>query len=330
MSHPSVSITLKNIASSCNVSESTVSLAINKPYKISKQVREQIYYQIKTQGYNKILNKFQHLGLLIPNYPTMYQNEFYNDVIYGAIRKAAKHNLQLRILDNFDMDYSEIYDIQGILTIGKTPDKYYDRALKYSIPILNCGHPSATQTEIPSIYIERIAATKMMAEFVLNCGHRRIAVLLGDTPNEVIQQEFLQAIAQTIPTFDPQLVFQADYDNLQTIEIAWNKIISQNPKVTAIMCVNDLTAYYLYMMARKYNKRIPDDISITGFDGIHLPRFFEPPMPTLTTAYVDRIALGEQSVEFMKNNFLELLSKTHLTIKISANLLIGNSVARIS
>jgi DNA-binding LacI/PurR family transcriptional regulator len=120
-------------------------------------------------------------------------------------------------------------------------------------------------------------------------------------------------------------VFVADYEHLQTVDIVWSKILSSKPKYTAIMCVNDLIAYYVYELAERDHINIPEDISVTGFDGITFPRFVLPPQPSLTTAKGDRVYLGRKSVELL----LDLKPSELEHILLPSEIIVGKSVKRI-
>lgn len=320
--------TLKEIANLCKVSESTVSLALNKPYKISEQVRTKIYTLIQKEGYSKLTNKIQNIGILVSNLAHMCSNEFYGDVIQGVLAAASESNLQIRFLTNLDIDYYCIHNLQGFIFIGKQPNEYYEKLIKYSVPVVACGSPPNEDLAVTSVYIEREEVGGMLANYLVSCGHRNIGVLLGDHPNEYINTEFLRGIIKNNPYFKEEMVFVADYDNYDTVEIVVNQIMSHTPHITAVICGNDLLAYYFYRFAERYDLTIPADMSITGFDAIKLPRYLNNPSPALTTAAGDMQLLGRKAVELLKDRYLDILGCQQY-IKIPSSLVIGNSVCRL-
>lgn len=320
--------TLKEIANLCDVSESTVSLALNKPYKISTQVRSKIYTLIQKEGYSKLTNKIQNFGIVVSDLAHVCSNEFYGEVIQGILAEAGESNLQTRFLTDLDMDYYSIHNLQGFIFLGKQPDEYYSKLIKYRVPIVSCGSPPHEDIPVTSVYIEREEVGGMLSNYLVSCGHKNIAVLLGDHPNDYINTEFLRGIIKNNPFFKDEMVYVADYDNYDTVEIVVNQIMSHSPHITAVICGNDLLAYYFYRFAERYGLTIPGDISITGFDAIKLPRFINAPTPTLTTATGDKRLLGRKALQILKERYLDLLGCQQY-IKIPSSLVIGGSVGRL-
>lgn len=323
--------TLKQIANQCNVSPSTVSLVLNKPHKISKDIRDKVYDVVIKMGYLKEHHHdLKQIGLVFNNFHKEFFGDFYSEVIYGILQKTAKLNANIRLFTDFDVDYYDIHDLQGLIFVGKTPDIYYEKAVKFKIPFVNCGHPNYRYPEVPTVYLSRTMNTINLVRFILNCGHKNIAYILGERDSkDIIRREFIDAIKENNPYFSPNQVFEANYDDIQTVEIVWNSIISSQPKITAVMCANDLLAYYLYTCARKYNYVIPEDISITGFDGIHFPRHIQEPSPSLTTVIGNRIDLGEKGLELLAGILQGTLPSEKL-ISLDGSLAIKNSVKRIN
>ncbi len=320
--------TLKEIANMCDVSESTVSLALNKPYKISENVRSKIYTIIQKEGYSKLTNKIQNFGILVSDMSHVFSNEYYGEVVQGIMSSASDSGLQARFVTNLDMDYYSIHNLQGFILLGKQPDEYYEKLIKYRVPLVSCGAPPSEDIPVTSVYIEREEVSGMLANYLVSCGHKNIAVLLGDHPNEYMNTEFLRGIIRNNPYFKDDMVYVANCDNYDTVEIVVNQIMSHSPHISAVICGNDLLAYYFYKFAERYNLNIPADISITGFDSVRFPNFVTVPTPKLTTAFGDTQLLGRKSLELLKDRYLDLLGNQQY-IKIPSSLLIGGSVGRV-
>ncbi|MFC1478655.1 LacI family DNA-binding transcriptional regulator [Candidatus Margulisiibacteriota bacterium] len=318
--------TLKDIAKKCGVSTAAVSLALNHPQKISREVREKIYAAIKETGYYKPKDSINRIGVVFNGFRNFYSVEFYNEVIYGVLQKCADLKIDVRIMDHFDVEYSDIHDRQGFVFVGRVPDSFIANALKFKMPFVNAGHPSRSFPDIPCVYYERAEYTKVLVEFLLNCGHKNIALLTSG--NEIIDEEVLTTFAKVNPYFKEEFVFEADVYQIDTAEVILNKLLSFAPKITAVMCTTDLVAYLLYMLADKYKIKIPEDISVTGYDGITLPRFLPNPQPRLATVCTDPAEVGRQSVELLYSMALNLPVESEI-IKLSGVFRPGNSVSRI-
>jgi len=319
--------TLKDIAQYCGVSVSAVCTAINHPHKISKELREKILAKARELNYfaDKTL-KVQKVLLILDNYKNHFYGEYYNDVIFGITQRLSELGLSFRILSDFNVDYTEIYDYNGIIFVGKTPDAFLAKAETYRMPYVLAGHPNANFSA-PSIYQDSANGLQQLGSFIKSCGHKNIAVITGETnQNDIIWNEFMQAIlgkfSQKNLTF-----YQADYSMVQTVEIAFTNVL-QDKKKTLILCSSDLLAYYVYRVARKYKVHIPGDISVTGFDGIFIPRFLDEPQPQLTTIITDRINLGGKAVDLLWQ-LLKEPKKVSLINHLPMQIRIGHSVRRL-
>jgi LacI family transcriptional regulator len=318
--------TLKDIAKVCEVSESTVSLAINKPYKISEKVREKIFIVIQKEGYCKLGSRFQSLGILVSDYKDI-ANTFNSEILEGILSECKNSNIQIRFFTDPETDYENIVNVQAFIFIGKHPKKHYTQILKYKIPIISCGYPPEKEIPITSFYLDHRKVSGMLTNYVVNCGHTKIAVLLDSDPNDFINQEFLKSIIEYNNNFDEKLVFIAENSNYNSVEIIGLKIISETPKITAVICSNDLLAYNFYKLSKKYRVKIPQDISITGFGSISMPKFLNPPEPILTTTTGNMKLIGKEAISLLKTKYPNVLGHQKYNI-VPSNLVIGSSVAR--
>jgi len=319
--------TLKDIARDCGVSVSAVCTAINHPHKISKELREKILNRARELNYfvNKSL-KIQKILLVFENYKNHFYGEYYSDVIFGITQRLSELGLEFRILSDFEIDYSEIYDYAGIIFVGKTPDTFLLRAKQYRMSCVQAGHPNPLATA-PVVYQNSVNGLTQLVEYIKNCGHQDIAVLSGETrPEDVIWSEFFGYIQKEFAAKNIT-VYQADYSLIQSIEIAFTKILRRK-KTTLILCSSDLIAYYVYKAAKKYSINIPKDISVTGFDGVFIPRFVDEPWPKLTTVFSDKVEIGRQSVNLLLD-ILKNPKKVKLLNPLPMQISIGDSVRRL-
>lgn len=319
---------LKNIAEKCGVSISTVSTAINHPHKISPQVREKILDEIKRTGYKIKKDKIKKIGLICNHFENYYFGDFYNEVIFGIMQEAMNQQIDIRILESPITDHSLIHEVNGVIFIGRSYKEDIEKIRKFNIPLVLAGHPNSETPNLPTIYFNRVQNTELLTTFLQNCGHSNIGVIYGETdPNDVIGNEFLDTIKKNLPDIKEDNIFKVNIHEIQTVEITWNKILSKIPKITALMCFSDLIAYYIYKCAQKYNVSIPEDISITGYDGLNIPRYLCTPNPSLTTVYCEKKELGIRSVNYLCK--LIMNETKEKTIQLHGNLVIGDSICRI-
>lgn len=326
-------VTLKDIADRCGVSISAVSLAINKPHKISREQKDKILKVAHELGY--FVNKqptIKKILLVFSNFHNTFFGDYYNRVIYGILENLYKEKVAIQILDDFDkVDYSEVYENNGIIFVGKTPQAFIDRALEFRMPFVLCGHPDSEEKHFSLRFdIERGIAELM--DYIISCGHKKIGLIIRDSSqerdeiNELIMNAYKNGLSENKIPFNPKLIGSCQYSNLHTIETALNKLFDQKP--TVIMCADDHFAYISYRLLKKWGTNIPQDMSITGFDGVDFPEYIEVPQPELTTVFTDQILLGREAIVLLKKIIFNptLEQKLHV---LPIRLHIGSSVSRL-
>jgi DNA-binding LacI/PurR family transcriptional regulator len=147
-------------------------------------------------------------------------------------------------------------------------------------------------TYVKSDYRE---AARDATEYLLSLGHRRVAFFTGD-PTAVIGTERLmgyqQAMAAAGLLIDPSLVRQSGWETRDAYQAALS-FLSERREFTAIVASSDMMAFGILRALRQYRLRVPEDVSVIGFDGINLGAESDPP---LTTIVQDKQALGQGAV----------------------------------
>jgi DNA-binding LacI/PurR family transcriptional regulator len=325
-------VTLQDIAAACAVSPAAVSAAFHHPRQISSTLRDKILRTAQELGYFRV-PELKNIGLVFENFRNHFLGEFYNEVIFGVLERAAELALRVQIFNSLKVDYQEICDLSGYLIIGNDSAVQIADVEQTRCPFVLVDCTKDRAANYRQIFYDCYQGIKELTEFICNCGHRRLAIINGETDQQnVYWKNFMKAVRDVfaqnnLPLKNIQII-QASYQNIESVEIALNKILSLKTKPTCVMCTNDLFAYYAYTVLKRYGLNIPQDISVTGFDGIDTPYYLEKPRPALTTVTNNRINLGRQALDFLlailrneKNLPKDLIFATHLRI--------GGSVRRL-
>ena len=326
--------TMETIANACGVSKATVSLAFNHPGKISKPVKDRIIEESINSGYFKHHQlKGQKIHLIFDKFEEIILGEYYREVVHGILSRIMQSKLDIRIIDHFDVGYEDVYESSGLICVGKIPEDWVIKAKGFKIPFVLCGHPPSLPGVL-SVFPDFKTGYRQLIEYVISCNHQKIGLILGrfgaDDPLEkLIIQTYQDTLATHNIQYKEQYIKYADYNNLQTLSIVFNELLSEKPRVSAIVFSDDQFAYQAIREAHRHGLKIPEDISITGFDGIGIPSFLEAPTPSLTTAYVDRYQVGAKAVDLLMSYIhnQDIREKTH---HIPTKLTIGNSVKRLN
>jgi DNA-binding LacI/PurR family transcriptional regulator len=243
--------------------------------------------------------KSRTLGILVSN----LENPFFLD-IYRALEVAAHARDYEVVVANTDYSSEQLvssvrlmigWRVAGLAAIVSEMDSHLVQVITDSrIPTVfyDVGTP---QKNITNVRVDYRKGMKKIVEYLHSLGHRRMAFLghhstLG--PISERRKTFLETVAHFSPTAEGQIVAAAD--GLEGGRQAARKLLSSSFRPTAILCVNDFMAVGVLRHLRDCGIRVPEDISVTGFDNIRLAEFCS---PALTTVHIPRERIGQTIFE---------------------------------
>lgn len=181
---------------------------------------------------------------------------------------------------------------------------------------------------LSSVGIDDTAAGRRAARFLLSRGHRRIAVIGGNRAVSSISdqryQGFLQGFADEGLSHDEALYQKANY-NLGSGYRAMNKLLARDAGFTAVFCMSDIMAVGAMRALTDAGLRVPQDISVLGFDGIELGQYV---VPRLATVSQPQQEIADQSVALLLGQ-IEKAAPPQTRV-VSTGLLEGESVASVT
>jgi GntR family transcriptional regulator, arabinose operon transcriptional repressor len=172
-----------------------------------------------------------------------------------------------------------------------------------------------------------------IVEYLCGKGHRRIAFLCGDLSLSSTQERFqgyCAALLRSGIPVDKELVVDGFYltkkPEDETTDGMLRRLVSRNPRVTAIACANDLTASMILQRADKLGIRVPEDLSITGFDDMNFSSMLRPPLTTMAQPFHE---IGRTTVKIL-HDMIEGKKPDYQDVRCPATLVERESVAAIS
>lgn len=293
-------VTIKDIAREANVTPTTVSNVINGNHaRVSQQTIDKVMAIIRKYNYvpnqtarSLVSSASRIIGVIVPEYeasPDRQQADPFQGALIAAIEHGIKQNgyyLMLRSSKGA-ADIKALlrtWNVDGVLILGLTP-------------------PLATLPKIPAVFIdcyledpailsvglEDRRGGYLATRHLLEKGHRRIGFVSYDMgPGGVVRERFngyRQALQEQGLPFREEDVFGTDFARL-----------IQQPAVTAVFCTADLLAVELMQCLRARGIRVPDDLSIVGFDDLELARIVT---PALTTIHQDVAAKSMAAVALL-------------------------------
>lgn len=293
-------VSLKDVGRRAGVSIATVSHVLNGTRATRPQTRQKVLAAIQELGYaqnqaarNLAMGRSSLLGLIISD----IRNPFFPEVTASFQDQALLHNMETLVLNTN-------YDAQRTLNSVKRLVGLQVAAVAVLTSQIDPGvMNSLAEHGIAAVYLDLGRVDKLISNILLDyehgiaealehltsLGHRQIAYIGGPPHLHSAQQRkkaFLERAAQM--GIDPSLTIDADF-TVKGGYFATAKLLNGRAP-TAILAGNDLTAIGVLHRAYDGGLRVPDDLSVVGFDDILIAEYTQPP---LTTVLVPRMEIGK-------------------------------------
>ena len=304
-----MSVTISDIAREVGVTPSTVSRALNGRYGISPAVREQVLAAAQRLNYEPnmvarglVTGRSQSLALLISD----IRNPFFAEVARGAEDAASAVDFDI-LLCNSDLDAQKQMKyfrslikkrVAGILMNSVTAlDREQLREIREAdIPVVTLTS-SGSHRFLSTVVCDNFRGGFLAGECLARLGHRRIAQLTSFRRHPVLAERargFAKAMQSNCPDAEP-LIFRGTHDTRGGYEMA-QRVLAAVPRATAIFAANDAIAFGAMKAIFEAGLRVPDDISLVGFDDVELASIVHPP---LTTVRQPAYEMGQAAVEIL-------------------------------
>jgi len=317
------------------VSHSTVSRALRHNPVINRQTAERIRRIAEESGYRAsaiarslVTRQTRTIGIVV----TTIADPFAAGVVSGIEDVANERGFSV-ILANSDADPDrevrvvrsfEERRVDGIIVTSSRAGSVYTpmiQQMRIPIVLLNNQHPSEF---VHSVMIANIAASREATGYLISLGHRRIAYL-GDRNGGQSDTErfsgYRNALEEAGLPFRPELMVHGD-GKPEGGTAAMAELLALPQLPTAVFCYNDMTALGALRHIRATGLRVPEDISVIGFDDLYIAQYTDPP---LTTVRQPMRMMGRMAMETL----LQLLDGSQLahSVKVPGELILRESTA---
>ena len=301
---------LVQVARRARVSTATVSRVLNNTGLVKGTTRARVLKAIEELRYSPNLHarslaggKSRSIGVIVSN----IENPFFLD-IYKAVEAGAHSAGYELVMANTDYSSERLVTsvrlmigrrVAGLAAIVSEMDSHLIEELAGArIPVVfyDVGRPVRNITNIRVNY--RRGMQKVIS-YLYSLGHRRLGFVGHHSTLAPIDERVKVLLDATARYSDLRVHTAADADSLEGGRLAVRTLLAVNPRPTAIVCVNDLTAVGALRELRDRGLRVPEDVSITGFDNVKLAQFCDPP---LTTVHIPRDEIGRTICECLMND----------------------------
>lgn len=289
-------VTLKDIAQRAGVSSMTVSRVMNGNTKdVSKKTSQRIKKIAEEMGYvpnssaRALASSASRLiAALLSDYDeeTTPLEDSYNSSFFGELsRQIQKEGYDLML--HYVKDYTSInyslksWNVAGAVFIGMFDENIKKIQKDNTIPLIFTDSYSSVRS-ITNVGIDDYRGGEMAAEYLLEHGHRNLAFIgPAAVSNGVIMhrlQGFCACLRDNGISIPPEHIIDSGTENMeQTLA----KICRGADPVTGIFTTSDFCASRVYAAAYQARLRIPDDLSVIGFDDVRISRYLTPPLTTI-------------------------------------------------
>jgi LacI family transcriptional regulator len=290
-SHP----TIDDVARVAGVSTATVSRVLNRPESVSESLRKKVAAAVARLGYVPhagaralMLRRSGTVGAVFPT----VDNAIFAAAIDALQRRLAQSDIQLLIATSGYDEISEMRQAINLVTRGA------DGLVLCGL----CQHPDLLrfmqQRSLPCVHVmvyepdgknisvgfDNSAAIAQATKYLIDLGHRDIAMLAGVTQHNDRALQRVEGVRRAMQAaglkLTPERLVERAYALADARE-GLRQLMAHKPAPTAVICGNDVLAFGAMLEAASLGLQVPQDLSIVGFDDLEIARHLQPALSTV-------------------------------------------------
>lgn len=335
-------VSMKDIAAACNVSVATVSKALNAHKDVSEETKEFVRQKAKELGYYPNssaralkIKKSYMIGVLFQDAGRSgLTHDYFAHVLESIKVTAEAAGYDITFLNNSTIGHDKMSYLEHSLYRGLDGiviacidfnNKEVIELLESEIPIVTIDYPYNERISVTS---DNICGMRDLVRYIRSCGHEKIAYVYGEqnSVTRVRLASFHRTMEEMGIEIPEEYLIEAEYRNLALAAEATAKLLSLPEPPTCILYPDDYSALGGINVIKDRGLRIPEDISVAGYDDIPMAGQMTPP---LSTVHQDTEKIGHLAATELVN----LIEKPKCTviehITVAGWLIKGGSVRHI-
>ena len=310
--------TITDVAKKAGVSIATVSFVMNERsgQSISGEVRARVQRATQLLNYHPnaaatdlARKRTNNVAIIFYKEENLIANQFYSFVVQGAIKQAIESEYNV-LFSYMDATYEGVRDLpkiireknaQGAVFIRRIQPQLLKDILARGIPVVAIDHYPAYR-QVNSLQIDNRSGGILAAEHLIELGHKRLAFLraAGGYPSIAERGKGFALGLERHGIDGTESVIECRSLNFESGYESAKQLLRSKRHPTALFCSNDEMATGVLRATRERGARVPEDLSVVGFDDISMSYFTDPP---LTTVSVVKEQLGRRAM----SRLIELL-----------------------
>lgn len=308
--------TLQDVARVAKVSTATVSRTLSNPDVVSESTRRRVSEAVKVTGYrinraarNLRTQRAHSVLVLLPD----LANPFFSTILEGIFRNLSQQGYSMLIASTKQVhdsgerliDYLDDARADGMIILDGGLDtevvQMLENAPQAERILFACEWVDGA--DFPSVRCENRQGTRTAVNHLYDLGHRKVAHVTGPEGNVLSstrKDEFVAEIAKLKLALKPEWIIAGDF-SLAAGCLAAQAWIALEDRPTAVFCASDQLAMGFIAELSRHDFKVPDDVSVMGFDDIDLAEQFIPP---LTSIRQDRLMIGETAAKMLMERIL--------------------------
>ncbi|WP_166238215.1 LacI family DNA-binding transcriptional regulator [Paenibacillus turpanensis] len=288
-----MSVTIKDIARLAGVSHTTVSRALNDSPLINdetkqkiKQIAEELGYTPNYNAKSLVLQKSHHIGLFFTTLDTGTSAQFFYDVVRG-VQSVIRDRYQVSVkgidtYESFENVNRKAFDGIIVMSQSAQDNDFIRWVAEKEIPYVVLNRRIQEEHAVNIVPDDRQGAFSLV-DFMIRQGHRRIGFIEGKARFQSAEERkagYMEAMRTHALELDPMLIRQGSYD-MESGYQAMKQLLELPSIPSAVFCSNDEMAVGAVKAVSESGRKVPDDISVAGFDDHSFSAFLSPSLTTV-------------------------------------------------
>lgn len=281
-------VTIKDVAKASGYSISTVSYALNDASNIPQKTKDKIWSVAKRLKYypnaaarNLKNKKTMNIGFFVSGFSGPVYHKIYDGIATGL--EGSDYNLIVSFSKNAKRMISERQIDAAIILCPAVEDKTIKMAQNIKMPVILLDREHPGGLDVYTHVLNSLEGAKIATQHLINQGRKRIAYLSGILGSHEDMKRF-QGYSEVIESYGMnQIVYFGDFTETSGYDII--EKLEGNIPFDAIFCANDEMAIGLIKGLMKYQKKIPEDISVIGFDDVDVSKYICGGLSTISINY---------------------------------------------
>lgn len=338
-SHP----TIKDVAKQAGVSITTVSFVMNNrtDVMISEEVKKRVIKVARDLDYHPSAmaaglagRRTRNLGVVFYQEDKIISNPFYSFIIEGIVKETIEKNFNL-YFSYLKADHSGYEtlpkivrekNVDGVILIGHCDPQVVADIKERRVPVVAIDNYPALQ-EVDTVQIDNRQGGQLATGHLIQLGHKHIGLLTIAKGRPSIDERgegWRKALSEKGLSSSESLVFETEDLSFQSAYEKAKEVLLKDKKLTALFCVNDEMAAGAIRAAHEVGRKVPQNLSVVGFDNIAVSQYTD---PALTTVGVAKEHMGKLAV----TRILEIIENKDLGVlrqEVPVELITRNSSAK--